>query len=95
VIGVCIAFAELTAQVMSVAPKNHVGKAAGLNRAVGLVAATMTPLIAGYYIDTFESGLLCYSSAALSIFAFGLVHKFGGFMNSYSQRLPLGHKRDD
>uniref|UniRef100_A0A914ULZ6 Uncharacterized protein n=1 Tax=Plectus sambesii TaxID=2011161 RepID=A0A914ULZ6_9BILA len=95
VIGVCIAFAELTAQVMGAAPKNHVGKAAGLNRAVNLIAATMTPVVAGYYIDTFESGLLCYISAALSLFAFVMVHLYGGFMNSYSQRLPLGFKRDD
>uniref|UniRef100_A0A0N5AAM5 MFS domain-containing protein n=1 Tax=Syphacia muris TaxID=451379 RepID=A0A0N5AAM5_9BILA len=88
-LGVCMAYGQLSGQILGRAGHGNVGKAAALNRGAQLIATAMAPLITGYYIDTNESQLLCYLNAVITLVGIGLVHKFGGFMRSHFQNLPL------
>lgn len=73
---------------MSAVPRSHMGKAAAMNRIAQLAAATMSPLITGYYIDTYETQLLCYVSLGVTICAIPLVHVYGKFMQRHFVNLP-------
>lgn len=89
VIGVCVAVGQISAQIMGHVGKGNMGKAAALNRGAQLVATAMAPLITGYYVDGNEASILCYVSAIISILGILLVHKYGTFMRSHFQNLPL------
>ena len=84
-----MAYGQLSSQIMGKAGRGNMGKAAALNRGAQLIATAMAPLITGYYIDSTEGRTLCYISAAISFLGIPLVYKYGSFMRSHFQNLPL------
>jgi len=89
VMGVCVANGLLTAQLMGDVPRIHMGKAAALNRLAQLAGTTLTPIIAGYYIDAAETTILCYTSAGITFLAIPIIYYKGGFMRHHFVNLPM------
>ena len=87
--GVCVANGLLTAQLMGDVPRIHMGKAAALNRLAQLAATTMTPLIAGHYIDGTETTILCYTSAGITLLGIPIIYFKGRFMRHHFANLPI------
>ncbi|KAE9549038.1 hypothetical protein FO519_007752 [Halicephalobus sp. NKZ332] len=89
IMGVCVANGLLTAQLMGEVPRVHMGKAAALNRIAQLAATSMTPLIAGHYIDGSETAILCYTSAGITLLGIPLIFYKGKFMRHHFSNLPI------
>ncbi|KHN73071.1 hypothetical protein Tcan_04223 [Toxocara canis] len=89
VLGICIAYGQLSSQIMGNVGRANLGKAAALNRGTQLAASAMAPLITGYYVDGEEASILCYVSAFLSVIGVLVVHKYANFMRSHLHNLPL------
>ncbi|VDK44425.1 unnamed protein product [Anisakis simplex] len=89
VIGVCIAFGQLSSQIMGNVGHANLGKAAALNRGTQVAATLLTPLFSGYYIDGDEARILCYLSAFINAAGMIIVHFYGTFMRHHVHKLPL------
>lgn len=92
VIGLSIAYAELSAQTVNAVDRHYCGKAVGLGHAVQLLAATLTSVIAGYFISEFDFAIWCYIAAAVSSIGVLILPYVGGYMNQQMDRLPSLNK---
>lgn len=94
-IGVSIAFGQLSAQILGHAGRGNVGKAAAMSRATLVGAAAIAPFIIGIretLLHQFDHTLLCYICALLSLAAIPIVQVYGTFMHAHFTFLPRAHK---
>lgn len=88
VVGMSIAYAELSAQVTKPIERQNYGKAIGLSQATQLLAATLTPIIGGYFVSEYDFSMWCNIAAAVSVLTAILLYFVGGYMNTAAPRLP-------
>jgi len=88
VVGMSIAYAEITAQITKPLERQNYGKAIGLSTATQLLAGTLTPIIGGYFVSEYDFAMWCNIAAAVSVLSVVLLQVVGGYMNAAAQRLP-------